>query len=126
MRGILQGVVEQHRGVPALAESATPLATFDGPVRAVRCGLAVVERAAAANIHVSVGLHTAEIARYGATISGDGVAVTQAVADRAAPGEVWVTSTLRDLTAGSGLTFESGRGSRLPPSAGVVELDAVR
>jgi class 3 adenylate cyclase len=119
-------VVEQHRGVPALAESATPLATFDGPVRAIRCGLAVVARAAAANIHVSVGLHTAELARHGATISGDGVAVTQAVADRAAPGEVWVTSTLRDLTAGSGLTFESRALIEAPSLGRSLELDAVR
>ena len=73
-------------GVPALAEQAAVLATFDGPARAVRCGLAIIERAAAANLHVSVGLHTAEIARRGATVSGDGVAVIQAVADRAPAG----------------------------------------
>ena len=84
------------------------LATFDGPVRAIRCGLAVIERAAHANLHLSVGLHTAEVARRGVAVSGDGVAITQAVADRAPSGEVWVTSTLRDLTAGSGLAFEPG------------------
>ena len=60
------------------------LATFDGPARAVRCGLALVEHASAAGLHVSVGLHTAEVARRGADVSGDGVASTQAVADRAA------------------------------------------
>jgi hypothetical protein len=54
----------------------------------VRCGLTLAEQAAA-NLHLSVGLHTAEIARRGAHISGDGVAVAQAVAHRAAPGEVW-------------------------------------
>lgn len=126
VRGILQTLVEQYRGIPAVAEHATLLATFDGPVRAIRCGLAVIQRAAAANLHLSVGLHTSEIARRGAAVSGDGVAITQAVADRAAPGEVWVTSTLRDLTAGSGLPFEP-RG-RLEGSSisRTLELDAVR
>jgi hypothetical protein len=106
VRGILREVLDEHRGVPAFADQATVLATFDGPGRAVRCGLALAERAAAANLHLAVGLHTAEIARSGAHISGDGVAVAQAVADRAPSGEVWVSSTLRDLTAGSGLSFE--------------------
>ena len=92
------------------------LATFDGPGRAVRCGLALAERAAAANLHLSVGLHTAEIARSGAHISGDGVAIAQAVADRAPTGEVWVTSTLRDLTAGSGLSFEPRERARRAPA----------
>ena len=49
VRGILHGVLDEYRGVPALAERATVLATFNGPGRAVRCGLALTERAAAAN-----------------------------------------------------------------------------
>ena len=113
-------------GMPALAEHATVLATFDGPGRAVRCGLAFAERAAAANLHLSVGLHTAEIARRGAHISGTGVAVAQAVADRAPTGEVWVTSTLRDLTAGSGLSFERREQLDVPPLGRQLELDAAR
>lgn len=126
MRGILQNVVSQHRGVPALSEHATVLATFDGPVRAIRCGLAIVKRAEAANLRLAVGLHTAEVARRGAAVSGEGVAVTQAVADRAAVGEVWVTSTLRDLTAGSGLAFEPRTFLESPSLPRTVELDAVR
>jgi class 3 adenylate cyclase len=92
--------------VPAVAEHEGVLATFDGPGRAVRCALALVRHAAAAGLHASVGLHTAEIARRGAHVSGDGVGITQEVADRARRGEVWVTSTLRDLTADSGVSFE--------------------
>jgi pimeloyl-ACP methyl ester carboxylesterase len=126
VRGILRGVLDQHRGMPALAEHATVLATFDGPGRAVRCGLALAERAAAANLHLSVGLHTAEIARRGAHISGGGVAVAQVVADRAPPGEVWVTSTLRDLTAGSGLSFEQRGQLDVAPLGRQLELDAAR
>jgi DNA-binding winged helix-turn-helix (wHTH) protein/alpha-beta hydrolase superfamily lysophospholipase len=126
VRGILREVLDEHRGLPAFAEQATVLATFDGPGRAVRCGLALAERAAAANLHLSVGLHTAEVARSGAHISGDGVAVVQAVADRAPPGEVWVTSTLRDLTAGSGLSFERRAQLEAAALGRQLELDAAR
>lgn len=124
VRGILQTVVDEHQGVPAVGEHATLLATFDGPVRAIRCGLAVIERAVHANLHLSVGLHTAEIARRGVAVSGDGVAITQAVADRAAVGEVWVSSTLRDLTAGSGLAFEPRAVLQSRSLSRTVELDA--
>ena len=73
----------------------------------------------------SAGLHTAEVTRRGATVAGAGVALTQDVAARARPGEVWVTSTLRDLTAGSGFTFQP-RGQLPAPSLGrTIELDAV-
>ena len=126
VRSILREVLDQHRGIPAVAEPATVLATFDGPGRAVRCGLALAERATAANLHISVGLHTAEVARRGAQISGDGVAVAQAVADRARTGEVWVTSTLRDLTAGSGLSFERREELDVPSLGRQLELDAAR
>jgi DNA-binding winged helix-turn-helix (wHTH) protein/pimeloyl-ACP methyl ester carboxylesterase len=124
VRGLLRGVLDDHRGTPALAEQATVLATFDGPGRAVRCGLSITEWAAASNLHVSVGLHTAEITRSGARVSGDGVAVTQAIADRTPTGEVWVTSTLRDLTAGSGLSFEPREQLDVPLLGRTLELDA--
>jgi len=124
--GILQAALNEYGGVTAQAELATVLATFSGPGRAVRCGLAVVEVAAAAGLHLSVGLHTAEIARRGATVSGDGVAVAQAVADRAPAGEVWATSTVRDLTAGSGLSFERSGQLDVPALGRKFELDAAR
>jgi pimeloyl-ACP methyl ester carboxylesterase/DNA-binding CsgD family transcriptional regulator len=126
LRGILRTMLEEHRGVPAIAEQATVLATFDGPGQAVRCGLAFAAHARDAGLHVSLGLHTSEIARRGAHVSGDGVSVVQAVADRAPAGEVWVTSTLRDLTAGSGLSFEQRDVLDVPTLDRQVELDAVR
>lgn len=123
VRASLRDVLAEHRGVPALAEGTIVLATFDGPGRAVRCGLALVERAASVNLRLSVGLHTAEIARRGAHIAGEGVEVAQAVADRAPVKEVWVTSTLRDLTAGSGLTFERRAVLDVPGRHRQLELD---
>jgi pimeloyl-ACP methyl ester carboxylesterase/DNA-binding CsgD family transcriptional regulator len=126
VRGILQETVDAYRGVRAIAEQAAVLATFDGPGRAVRCARAIVERAAAANLDLSVGLHVAEIERRGAQVSGDGVAVAQAVADRAPIGEVWVTSTLRDLTGGSGLAFERREHLDVPALGRQLELDVAR
>jgi pimeloyl-ACP methyl ester carboxylesterase/DNA-binding CsgD family transcriptional regulator len=125
VRGILRELLEEHRGVPAIAEQAGVLATFDGPGRAVRCGLAFAAHATVAGLRVSLGLHTAEITRRGAYVSGDGVSVAQAVAVRAPAGEVWVTSTLRDLTAGSGISFERRDVLDVPTLGREVELDAV-
>ncbi len=125
LRGIVRELLEAHRGVPAEAEGSPVLATFDGPVRAIRCGLTLVDHARTTGLRLSIGLHTAEVARRAAKVSGDGVAVAQAVADRAALGEVWVTSTLRDLIAGSGLSFQPRTGLDVPALGRSFELDAV-
>ena len=125
VRGLMREVLEEHRGVPAFAEESDVLATFDGPGRAVRCGQALVARATDAGLHASVGLHTAEIARCGAQVTGDGVAVAHAAADRAGAGEVWVTSTVSDLTAGSGLSFEPRARLDVPMLGRTLGLQAV-
>ena len=104
--GLLREELEQHRGIPATSPDAEVLATFDGPGRAVRCALALLRRAAVAHLDVSVGIHTAEVLRRGAEVTGDAVALTRTIAERAAPGAVWVTATVRDLTSGAGLRYE--------------------
>ncbi|HEU5085191.1 MAG TPA: alpha/beta fold hydrolase [Acidimicrobiales bacterium] len=124
VRQVVRDVLEEHRGVPATARDAGVLATFDGPGRAVRCGLQLVRRAAEARLHVAVGLHVAEVARRGAEVSGAGVAVAQQVADRAPYGEVWVTSSVRDLTSGSGLRFTTRGELEVPALGRTVELAA--
>jgi pimeloyl-ACP methyl ester carboxylesterase len=110
IRGMLRETLAEHAGVAATSPDADVLACFDGPARAIRCGLALLDRTASAGLDIAVGLHTAEVGRRGTELSGDGVAVARRVAERAGVGEAWVTSTLRDLVAGSGLTFET-RGS---------------
>jgi hypothetical protein len=125
MRGMVREVLEAHRGVPAVTEAANVLATFDGPGRAIRCAQALAEHIRTAGLDVSIGLHTAEVARRGAQVSGPAVELVQAVADRAATGEVWVTSTVRDLTAGSTLSFEPRTELELPGLGRRIQLDAV-
>jgi class 3 adenylate cyclase len=86
-------------------------AVFDGPARAVRCGLAVCADAGALGFTVRVGIHTGEVELDGAAVRGLAVHIGARIAAEAAPGEVLVTSTVKDLVAGSGLIFD-GRGPR--------------
>ncbi len=100
----------RFRGVEVTTTGDGLLATFDGPARAVRCGQSLQQRVAALDLRLRVGVHTAEVERLGGDIAGVGVHIGARVAATAAPGEVWVTRTVRDLVAGSGLEFED-RGS---------------
>jgi pimeloyl-ACP methyl ester carboxylesterase/DNA-binding winged helix-turn-helix (wHTH) protein len=77
-------------------------ATFDGPARAVRVAEALVDALGSGS---RAGLHTAEVLIAGGSIAGLGVDIACSVAELAEPGEVWVSRTVRDLVAGSGLGF---------------------
>jgi DNA-binding SARP family transcriptional activator/pimeloyl-ACP methyl ester carboxylesterase len=80
-------------------------ATFDGPARAVRCAAAVVEAARALGVEVRAGVHTGEIEQVGGTATGIAVHIAARVAEAADPGEVLVSSTVKDIVAGSGIAF---------------------
>jgi class 3 adenylate cyclase len=87
------------------------LASFDGPARAVRCAKAIVEGVRDLGLDVRSGLHTGECELVDGKISGIAVHTGARVAKHAGPGEVLVSSTVKDLVAGSGLEFED-RGVR--------------
>jgi len=76
-------------------------AYFDGPIRAMRCGLALAEEASR-----SFGVHTGEVARRGATVSGGAFDVAGAMAAKARVGEVWASGVVVGLVPGSDLQFE--------------------
>lgn len=80
-------------------------ATFDGPARAVRCALSVVGAAQQLGIKIRAGLHTGEIQVMGPKISGIALHIGARVAAIAKPGEVLVSSTVKDLVAGSNIRF---------------------
>jgi pimeloyl-ACP methyl ester carboxylesterase len=82
------------------------LATFDGPARAVRCAAAIADTIKPLGIAVRGGLHTGEIELKGDDIGGIAVNIAARVAAVAGPNETLVSSTVRDLVAGSGLQFE--------------------
>jgi len=83
------------------------LATFDGPGRGIRAAAAIVEALRALGIEVRCGLHTGECELIGTGIGGIAVHIAARVAAMAAVGEVLVTSTVRDLVAGSGIRFRA-------------------
>lgn len=87
------------------------LATFDGPARALRCSRALRESIGALGLDIRVGVHTGECERVGSEVRGIAVHIGARVAAEAAPGEVLVSSTVKDLVAGSGIAFDD-RGIR--------------
>lgn len=87
------------------------LATFDGPARAVRFAFAVAKRDRELGLDIRAGVHCGEVERSSGAVRGIAVHIASRVAALARPGEVLTSSTVRDLTAGSGLRFED-RGMR--------------
>ena len=82
------------------------LATFDGPARGVRCAEAIAAGVKPLGIEIRAGLHTGEIAFEGDDVTGLGVAIGARVGAKAGASEVLVSQTVKDLVAGSGLTFD--------------------
>ena len=83
------------------------LATFDGPGRAVHCATALVAAVREYGLEIRCGLHTGEIEHVDDDIAGLAVHLAARVVATAGPSEVVTTRTLRDLTIGSNLQFES-------------------
>jgi pimeloyl-ACP methyl ester carboxylesterase len=81
------------------------LATFDGPARAIRCGRAIAEAAGTLGLDVRVGLHSGEVELMDGDVGGIAVHIAARVGALAEAGEVLVSSTVKDLVAGSGIRF---------------------
>jgi class 3 adenylate cyclase/pimeloyl-ACP methyl ester carboxylesterase len=103
---LARALVARYRGEYVHSTGDGMLATFDGPARAVRCAQAMVESARPLGLEIRAGLHTGEITRADHGVAGVGVHLGARVSAKAGPGEVWASSTVKDLTAGSGLTYE--------------------
>ena len=82
------------------------LASFDGPARAVRCAASIIAAVRDLGLDIRAGVHTGECQRTNGALRGLAVHVGARVAAAAEPGEVLVSSLVRDLVAGSGLSFE--------------------
>jgi pimeloyl-ACP methyl ester carboxylesterase len=89
------------------------LATFDGPARAIRCACSIRERVTALGLQLRTGLHTGECELIGDGVAGIAVHIAARVAAEARPGEVLVSSTVKDLVAGSQLRFADRGAHRL-------------
>ena len=98
--------IQAHGGQIADFTGDGLLATFNGPARAVRAALALRDRVHALGLVIRAGLHTGEIERRGDDVAGIGVHIAARVMAIAHGDEVLVSRTVKDLVAGSGLTFE--------------------
>jgi class 3 adenylate cyclase len=107
----MERLVATYRGRIVKSTGDGILATFDGPARAVRCAAEMIDAADHQGITLRAGLHTGEIEIRPTDVFGIAVHTTNRIAGLAAAGEILVSSTVVDLTAGSGLEFED-RGER--------------
>jgi class 3 adenylate cyclase len=101
------------------------LATFDAPGQAIRCAAAVRDEAAAHGVQVRAGIHTGEVNLVGDHITGASVRITDGVAGLARPAEILVSRTVKDLLAGSGISFTSRGNHKLPGPSDEWPLFAV-
>jgi class 3 adenylate cyclase len=105
---IVRGELRRHRGVEIDNVGDGFLARFDGPARAIRCASSIVDAVRdAVGLDVRAGIHTGECELLGDKVTGVAVHTGARVAAHARAGEVVVSSTVRDLVAGSGIEFRN-------------------
>ncbi len=102
-----------HRGHEVKTMGDGFLATFDGPARAIRCAGAIRDQLGEIGIEVRAGVHTGEIETIGTDVGGIAVNIGARVGALAEPGEVLVSSTVRELVVGSGIEFQERGSHRL-------------
>jgi class 3 adenylate cyclase len=107
----IRRVLARFRGREVKTTGDGFLATFDGPARGVRCACAIAEEIKPLGIEIRAGLHTGECEMMGDDVGGIAVHIGARVAALANASEVLVSSTVKDLVAGSGLRFGT-RGSQ--------------
>jgi pimeloyl-ACP methyl ester carboxylesterase/DNA-binding winged helix-turn-helix (wHTH) protein len=118
--------LELFKGREIVSDEGGVLATFEGPARAIRCASAVNESAKRLGVEVTTGLHTGECDVLDGNYSGFAVELAQKIAGQAAPGQILVSRTVKDLVAGSGLEFGELGVSAFDGVEGEWRLFAVR
>ena len=121
----VRAMIGRYRGREIDTAGDGFFATFDGPSRAVRCALAIVEALQAIGLPVRAGLHTGEVEAIDEKAGGIAVIIGARIGAMAGPSEVLVSSTVRDLVAGSGLVFEDRGEHQLKGVPGEWRLYAV-
>jgi class 3 adenylate cyclase/pimeloyl-ACP methyl ester carboxylesterase len=115
----------RYRGVEVDTAGDGFFASFDGPARAIRCACAISSSVADLGLDVRAGLHTGECELIDGKVAGIAVHTGARVASQASPGEVLVSSTVKDLVAGSGIQFEDRGVAELKGIPGEWRLFAV-
>jgi class 3 adenylate cyclase len=122
---LFRRALERHRGREVKRTGDGFMATFDGPARAIRCAASVAEAMGSLGLEVRAGLHTGECEVMDSDIGGLAVHIAARVMDRAEPCEVLVSSTVKDLVAGSGIDFQDRGAHELRGVPGQWHLYAV-
>jgi class 3 adenylate cyclase len=117
--------IDRYAGVMVKTTGDGVLARFDGPVRAIKCARAIVDAADQLDLRLRAGLHVGEFLLHGNDLAGLTVHIGARICALAGPGEVYVSSTVRDLAAGSGTTFDDKGQHVLKGVPGEWELFAV-
>jgi class 3 adenylate cyclase len=113
---VVRGCLARWRGQETDTAGDGFYATFDGPARAIRCGLEIAQQVKVLDIEVRAGVHTGECEVIDGKLGGIAVTTGARISALAAGSQVLVSQTVKDLVAGSGLTFED---------AGVHEIKGV-
>ena len=101
----VRGELNHFRGKEIDTAGDGFFATFDGPARGIRCACAIRDSVSSLGLSLRAGLHTGECELMGEKVSGLAVHIGARVMEKSNPGEVFVSSTVKDLVAGSGLRF---------------------
>jgi pimeloyl-ACP methyl ester carboxylesterase len=125
LRAHVQKEIEWFRGRDIDMVGDRPLAIFDGPARAIRCAIAISEYAFRLGVQIKTGLHTGECDMIDGKVGGIAAEIGAQVARKAAINEVLVSSTVKDLVAGSGIQFDDRGVNHLPGVPGEWRLFAV-
>jgi len=102
----VRAMLARYRGTEVDTAGDGFFATFDGPARGVKCAQAIVEAVEPLGLQIRAGLHTGEVETVGDKVGGLAVVIGARIAALAGPSELLTSHTVKDLTAGSGLTFE--------------------
>ena len=103
---LVRGCLARFRGRELDTAGDGFFAAFDGPVRGIRCAQAIVEGVRGLGLEVRAGLHTGECRTTDGKVGGLAVAIGARVTSLAGPSEIYISQTVRDLIAGSGLALD--------------------
>jgi class 3 adenylate cyclase/alpha-beta hydrolase superfamily lysophospholipase len=103
---LVRRILARYRGTEHDTAGDGFFATFDGPARAIFCAREIVRGVRELDLEVRAGVHTGECEQIDGKVGGIAVNIGARVASLAGPGEVIVSGTVKDLVAGSGITFD--------------------
>jgi class 3 adenylate cyclase len=123
---VVRGALARYDGAEIDSSGDGFFASFEGPGRAIECARALHEEVGALGLEIRIGIHTGECERMDGKLGGIAVPIGSRIMSLAGPGDVLVSSTVRDLVAGSGLEFEERGTHELKGVPGEWRLYAVR